>query len=79
MAYVITSLCEEEKAGECVAVCPVDCIREGDDQFYIDPDVCIDCGACEGVCPVQAIFYEEDLPEGEVLYLEKARKFFTNT
>ena len=29
---------------------------------YIDPDECIDCGACEPECPVEAIFAEEDVP-----------------
>jgi len=78
MAYVITSPCLGEKFGECVDVCPVDCIAEGKDQFFIDPDICIDCGACQAVCPVEAIFHEEEmLPEDEV-YLEKAREFFAN-
>jgi ferredoxin len=31
-------------------------------MLYIDPDTCIDCGACEPVCPVQAIFPLEELP-----------------
>jgi len=78
MAFVITTKCRDEKAAECVAVCPVDCIKEGEDQYYIDPDVCIDCGACESVCPVEAIYYEEDLPESESHFLELARKFFEN-
>ncbi len=26
------------------------------------PDECVDCGACEPVCPVEAIFYEDDVP-----------------
>ena len=30
MAYVITSPCKDEKAAECVEVCPVDAIH-GDD------------------------------------------------
>ena len=49
----------------CVAVCPVDCIHydEGvDRKLYIDPNECIDCGACEPECPVNAIFPEESLP-----------------
>ena len=29
----------------------------------IDPDLCIDCGACEPACPVQAIFPEDLVPE----------------
>lgn len=24
---------------------------------------CTDCGACEPVCPVEAIFFEDDVPE----------------
>ena len=32
-----------------------DCISCGDTQYQIDPDVCIDCGACEEGCPVGAI------------------------
>ena len=33
-------------------------------MLYIDPDVCIDCSACIPECPVEAIFEEDDLPEG---------------
>lgn len=65
MAHVIVSPCIGEKAGECVEVCPVDCIHEGEDQYYIDPDVCIDCGACVSVCPVMAIYQEDEVPEEE--------------
>jgi len=65
-----------EKAGECVDVCPVDCILEGEDQFYIDPDLCIDCGACTAVCPVDAIFYEDDLLPEDMEFVEKAKQFF---
>ena len=56
MPYVITSLCTND--GACVEVCPVACIHTtpGAKQFYIDPDVCIDCEQCEIVCPVDAIF-----------------------
>ena len=46
----------------CVEECPVDCIYEGDRMLYIHPDECVDCGACEPVCPVEAIYYEDDLP-----------------
>jgi len=42
------------KDRSCVDVCPVDCIYEGEDQLYIHPDECIDCGACEPECPVTA-------------------------
>ena len=63
MAYVITEPCIGTKDAACVAVCPVDCIYEGNRMLYIHPDECVDCGACEPVCPVEAIYYEDDVPE----------------
>ncbi|WP_028984080.1 indolepyruvate ferredoxin oxidoreductase subunit alpha [Sporolactobacillus terrae] len=76
MAFVITSACENEKAGECIETCPVDCIVEDQKQMYIDPDVCIDCGACEAVCPVEAIYPEDEVPENEQKYIQINRDFF---
>ncbi|MCK5345353.1 MAG: ferredoxin family protein [Candidatus Heimdallarchaeota archaeon] len=32
-------------------------------KMKIDNEKCIDCGACEPECPVEAIFPEEDTPE----------------
>ena len=63
MTYVIAMPCVDLKDRACVDECPVDCIYEGGRSLYIHPDECIDCGACEPVCPVEAIFYEDDLPE----------------
>ena len=67
MTYVIAQPCIDVKDKACVEVCPVDCIHpiDGEDvnQLFIDPDECIDCGACEPECPVEAIFTEEHLPE----------------
>ena len=63
MPYVITEACINTKDRACVDVCPVDCIYEGPDQLYIHPDECIDCGACEPECPVEAIFPEDALPD----------------
>ena len=62
MPYVIAEPCINVKDKACVEVCPVDCIYEGETQLYIHPDECIDCGACEPVCPVKAIFAEDDVP-----------------
>lgn len=76
MAFVITEPCIGTKDAACVAVCPVDCIHEGEDQYYIDPDECIECGACEPECPVEAIFPEDDVPEKWRHYIEKNRAFF---
>ncbi|WKB34633.1 ferredoxin family protein [Terrilactibacillus sp. S3-3] len=76
MAFVITSACKNEKAAECAETCPVDCISEGEEMYFIDPDVCIDCGACEAVCPVEAIYPEDEVPEDEQGYIQLNRDFF---
>ena len=73
MTYVITDPCIDTLDKSCVEVCPVDCIHfdEGTDRkLYIDPDECIDCGACEPVCPVTAIFAEDDVPDDQTEYTE---------
>jgi NAD-dependent dihydropyrimidine dehydrogenase PreA subunit len=62
MTYVIAAPCIDTKDKSCVDVCPVDCIHETDRILVIDPEECIDCGACEPECPVSAIFPEEALP-----------------
>ena len=78
MTYVIAEACIGVKDRACVDVCPVDCIYEGEDQLYIHPDECIDCGACEPECPVNAIFPEEDVPANMVAFIEKNREVFTS-
>ena len=60
--------CVDVKDRACIDECPVDCIYEGERSLYIHPDECVDCGACEPVCPVEAIFYEDDLPDGDVFW-----------
>lgn len=62
MTYVIADPCIDVKDKSCIEECPVDCIYEGDRMLYIQPDECVDCGACEPVCPVEAIYYEDDVP-----------------
>ena len=56
MTYVIGKECIDAQDHSCVDVCPVDCIYEGERKNYINPNECIDCGACEIVCPEVAIF-----------------------
>ena len=70
MAYIVAEPCINCKFTDCVAVCPVDCFYEGENILVIHPDECIDCGACEPECPVNAIFEEDDLPEKWVEYVE---------
>ena len=68
MPYVITEACINTKDKSCVDVCPVDCIYEGPEMLYIQPDECIDCGACEPECPTTAIFEESELPTKWAVY-----------
>ncbi len=73
MPFVITEACIDTKDRSCVDVCPVDCIHDDgdeDQQLYIDPNECIDCGACEPACPVTAIFAEDDVPDNLKAYTE---------
>jgi len=76
VTYVITRLCTND--GACVEVCPVACIhtRPGASQFYIDPDVCIDCEQCEIVCPVDAIFKDVDVPAVHADAIDLNASFF---
>ena len=62
MAYVVTDNCQDCRFTDCVEVCPVDCFYGDAGMLYIHPDECIDCGACEPACPVEAIYAADDLP-----------------
>jgi ferredoxin len=70
MAYVVADPCVKCKYTDCVAVCPVDCFYEGENSLAINPDECIDCGACEPECPTTAIFEEGDLPDKWRVYTD---------
>lgn len=78
MTYVITQDCVDLKDRACVDECPVDCIYEGARMLYIHPDECVDCGACEPVCPVEAIYYEDDVPDDQEAYTTANVEFFTD-
>ena len=79
MAYVITEPCIGVKDKACVAVCPCDCIAEGEKMLYIDPEQCIDCSACEPVCPAKAIFVDFEVPEKWKGYIKENADFFGRT
>lgn len=76
MTHVIAEPCIGVKSGDCVDVCPVDCIHEQEELFVIDPDECIDCQQCVSACPVEAIFAEDELPEKWNSFIEKNASFF---
>ena len=63
MTFVIALPCVDVTDRACVDECPIDCIYEGERMLYINPDECTDCGACEPVCPVEAIYFEDDVPK----------------
>jgi len=71
MPHVVTEACVNHKYQDCVAVCPVDAFREMPTYLIIDPDECIDCGACIPECPVEAIFEESEVPDDLVSWIEK--------
>jgi NAD-dependent dihydropyrimidine dehydrogenase PreA subunit len=76
VTYVIAQPCVDLKDKACIEECPVDCIYEGERMLYIHPDECVDCGACEPVCPVEAIYYEDDTPEQWADYYKANVEFF---
>jgi len=78
VTYVIAQPCVDVKDKGCIQECPVDCIYEGSRSLYIHPDECVDCGACEPVCPVEAIFFEADLPERWSAFHTANIEFFTD-
>lgn len=65
MAFIVTSNCQRCRFTDCVDVCPVDCFHADAEMLYIDPEECIDCGACVPECPVEAIYDESQVPEAE--------------
>jgi NAD-dependent dihydropyrimidine dehydrogenase PreA subunit len=81
MTYVIAEPCIDVLDESCVSVCPVDCIHfdAGTDRMLsIDPNECIDCGACEPECPVNAIYPEESLPPEWAPYIQINAVWFTD-
>jgi ferredoxin len=70
MTFVVTDNCQRCRFTDCVAVCPVDCFHGDDEMLYIDPNECIDCGACVPECPVEAIFDETQVPDDQKKWIK---------
>lgn len=85
MAYTITRSCCQDAS--CVAVCPVNCIHPAPGEpgagttalLYIDPAVCIDCGACADECPVDAVVPDTELTPDQLPYLARAEEFYRDS
>lgn len=73
MAYVVTESCIRCKYMDCIVACPVNCFREGENMLVIDQETCIDCAACEPVCPVDAIV--SDAVPGAAPWVELNREY----
>ncbi len=66
MPHTINSnICEG--ISSCAKACPVGCINQGKgknlkgtDYFWIDFEICIDCGVCLSVCPVEGAVIDEE-------------------
>ncbi|WP_280218334.1 ferredoxin [Nocardia neocaledoniensis] len=76
MTFVIGAACVDVLDRACVEECPVDCIYTGDRMAYIHPTECVDCGACEPVCPVEAISLAEDVAAGQEGFVAANAAFF---
>ncbi len=47
-------------------------------MLFINPDECIDCAACEPVCPVAAIFAEDSVPQADQEFIPLNALYFQN-
>ena len=70
MAHIVTDRCEGNRFTDCVVVCPVDAFHLLPNMLVINPDSCVDCGACVTECPVKAIFPDHQLPEQYAKFVE---------
>jgi len=88
MAFIIGKACVDCMDTACACACPVggsgaEVEAQGREAFpggqlYINPDECINCGACLPECPVNAIYEDEDEAEraGDVVSIHKNYEFF---
>jgi NAD-dependent dihydropyrimidine dehydrogenase PreA subunit len=76
MPYFIAAPCIDVMDKSCIEECPVDCIYEGERKLYINPQECIDCGACETACPETAIFLDFKATAETGPFAEDNARFF---
>ena len=78
MSTLITDECIN--CGVCEPECPNTAIREGEDFYEIEADLCTECvgfhgeEACQEVCPVDCCIPDEDIVETEEVLLARAVK-----
>jgi ferredoxin--NADP+ reductase len=76
MTCVVTDACTKDE--ECVAVCPVDCIQTTNEAetMYVNPEECIDCGACVAECEFGAIMPADEVPAEQAKFIQINANFF---
>ena len=83
MPHVVTEKCLGEAYANCVEVCPTESFHsgtyKGEPFTAIDPETCIDCGACVPECPIGAIVGSVDeSPEWARINAELTPQFKNN-
>lgn len=78
MPHVVTENCTDCRFTDCVEVCPVSCFHSDSNRVYIDPDACIDCGACLPLCPVKAISEDFDLDGDRAIWVDRNAEMAQN-
>lgn len=73
MTHVVTENCTGCRFTDCVSVCPVNCFHGDGERLYIDPVLCIDCGACIPKCPAKAIVEDIDILGSPMIDLNEER------
>lgn len=69
MTHVVTEACIRCRYTDCVDVCPTDAFRAGRNMLVISPVDCIDCAVCVPECPVEAIFFDADVPSSQQRFI----------
>lgn len=83
MPHVIVDSCEKDEL--CVDSCPSDAIHPtksepdfaAETQMYINPEECMDCGACVAACPTNSIYAADELPADKAQFVEKNAAYFS--
>jgi ferredoxin len=70
MAFVVTEACIACRYGDCAGVCPQSAVHVGPNFVVINPRTCANCGLCEMVCPVNAIYPMANVPAGQEQFVE---------
>ena len=76
MPHVVTDNCHLCRFTDCVTVCPVECFHADEEHTYIDPEVCIDCGACIPACTSDAIFPLDEVPPDKHQFIAANEAYF---